>query len=235
MNCADLDSLLTRTPRCVEVEGGVRFATHCLYPSSDQVHVFIGQRRDGFRVTDGGGAWRSALRVGRANNSIFDVACRRYSVKSGGGIIVAEPPDGDWLYAAALAVANASAMAARTALELHERSEKSLNSEIYDTLSRHIPKHRIARNYEYRGRSGHMWPIDFAVMRTETTLLKSVSQNGNSINSNYATFGDIGDNSALVKLSIFDGELKQDSAALIRQVAALVPLSALEFTILNGL
>ena len=235
MNCAELDSLLTRIPRCVEVEGGVRYATQCLYPSSDPVHVFISQRRDGYRVTDGGGAWRNAQRIGRASESIFDAACKRYSVKAGGGIIVADAPDGDWLYPAALAVANASAMAARAALEANERAEKSLNSAIYETLSRHVPKHQIARNFEYRGRSGHMWPLDFAVMRTSTMLIKSVSQNGNSINSNYAAFGDIGDNPSLAKISIFEGELKQDSAALIRQVAALVPLGALEFTVLNGL
>lgn len=235
MNCAELDSLLTRTPHCVEVEGGVRLATHCLYPSSDQVHVYVGRRRDGFRVTDGGGAWRSAQRVGRASEGMFDDACKRHSVKVESGIILAEPPSQDWLYPAAIAVANASAMAARSALEINEKAEKSLNAAIYETLSRHIAKHRIARNYEYRGRSGHLWPIDFAVMRSDTLLLKSVSQNGNSINSNYATFGDIGDSDGLVKLSVFESNLKQDSAALLRQVAALVPLNALEFTILNGL
>lgn len=235
MNCADLNSLLTRIPRCAEVEGGVRFATHCLYPSSDPVHVFVAERRNGFRVTDGGGAWRSAQQVGRATESIFDAACRRHSVEAKGGVIIADSPDSDWLYPAAVAVANASAMAARCALDLGETREKSLNVAIYETLSRHVPKHRIARNYEYRGRSGHMWPIDFAVMRSDTMLLKSVSQNGNSINSNYATFGDIGESSEVVKLSVFDGDLKQDSAALIRQVATLVPLKALEFTILNGL
>lgn len=226
--------MLTRIPPCVAVEGGVRFTTHCLYPSSDQVHVFIGERRGGFRVTDGGGAWRSAQRIGKATESMFERACKRHSVAAKDGIILAEPPSGDWLYPAALAVANASAMAARAALEIADRSEKSLNAAIYETLSRHIPKHRIARNYEYRGRSGHLWPVDFAVLRSETMLLKSVTQNGNSINSNYATFGDIGDKPELVKLSVFDGELRQDSAALIRQVATLVPIAALEFSLLNG-
>jgi len=235
MNCADLDSLLTRTPHCVEVEGGVRFATHCLYPSSDQVHVFIGQRHGAYRVTDGGGAWRSAQRMGRASESMFERACKRYSVKAKDGMILAETPNSDWLYPAALAVANASTMAARCALESDERAEKSLNSAIFETLSRQVPKHRIARNYEYRGRSGHMWSIDFAVLRSEITLVKSVTQNGNSINSNYATFGDIGDKEEVVKLSVFDAKLKQDSEALIRQVATLLPISALEFTILNGL
>lgn len=235
MNCTDLDSLLTRTPHCVEVEGGVRFVTHCLYPSSDQVHVFIGARREGYRVTDGGGAWRSAQMAGRATEGIFERAIKRHSVQVEGGIILAEVPNDGWLYPAALAVANASAMAARAAIEASDRNEKSLNTEIFGVLSRHIAKHRIARNYEYRGRSGHVWLIDFAVTQEKMMLVKSVSQNGNSINSNYATYGDIGDKPDLMKLSVFQGELKQDSAALIRQVSSLVPISALEFTILNGL
>lgn len=235
MNCEDLDILLTRTPRCVVVEGGVRFVTHCLYPSSDPVHVFVGKKIDGYRVTDGGGAWRSAQHIGRASETMFDRACKRHSVKAEGGLVYAEPPSSDWLYPAALAVANASAMAAIAALETSERAERSLNRAIYEILSRHIAKHRIARNYEYRGRSGHLWPIDFAVMRDETMLIKSVSQNGNSINSNYATFGDIGEHQDIQKVSIFDGMLKPDSAALISQVASLMPISALEFTVLNDL
>jgi hypothetical protein len=162
---------------------------------------------------------------------MFEIACKRHSVMVESGMIVAEPPDGDWLYPAALAVANASVMAARAALDTAERAEKSLNAAIYEALSRQVPKHRIARNYEYRGRSGHLWPVDFAVLQTETLLLKSVSQNGNSINSNYATFGDIGDRPELAKFSVFDVELRQDSAALIRQVAALVPLKALSAAI----
>lgn len=235
MNCADLDSLLTRTPLCSEVEGGVRFTTHCLYPSSDPVSVFIGERAGGYRVTDGGGAWRSAQHFGRANEGMFERACKRHSVEMAGGIILARAPNQEWLYPAAMAVANASAMAAQAALDTSVWAEKSLNAAIYETLARHIPKHRIARNYEYRGRSGHIWPIDFAIMRSETMLVKSVSQNGNSINSNYATFGDIGDSEGVSKMSVFDGELKQDSAALLRQVASLVPLKALEHTITHRL
>lgn len=235
MNCADLDSLLTRNPSCLEVDGGARFTTHCLYPSSDPVHVFVGRRSNGFRVTDGGGAWRSAQGVGRASENMFDRACKRHSVEMKGGILIADPPSPDWLYPAILAVANASAMAARFALEASDRAEKSLNAAIYETLVRHVAKHRIARNYEYRGRSGHSWPIDFAVMRDQTMLIKSVAQNGNSINSSYAAFGDIGDQPELSKLSVFEGELKQDSAALLRQVAVLVPFKALDITISKGL
>lgn len=235
MICADLDSLLTRIPRCREMDGGSHLRTDCLYPSSDPVMVFVKKHAfgDGFRVDDCGGAWRSAQRHGNPSNGMFEKASRRYSVNAESGIVWAEPNDGDWLVPAILAVANASAMAARAALEMTDRTEKSLNGQIQDVLMRHIPPHRIAKNYEYRGRSGHLWPIDFAVTAERVTLIKSVVQNGNSINSTYAAFGDIGDDAPLNKYAVFDRELKQDSTALIRQVADLVPFKALELSVLN--
>lgn len=235
MNCAELDSLLTRNPACLEVEGGVRLTTHCLYPSSDPVEVYVGRKSHGYRVTDGGGAWRNAQTIGRAADSMFESACKRHSVNSRGGIVFAETNEEEWVYAAVLAVANASVMAAQNALDSYDRALKSLNSLIFEAISRRVPEHRIAKNYEYRGRSGHIWPIDFAVMRSQTMLIKSVSQNGNSINSNYATFGDIGESEELIKMSVFDGELKQDSASLLRQVTSLVPLKAMDETLVRGL
>lgn len=235
MKCEELDSLFRQIPACSDVEGGIRVTTHCLYPSSDNVEIFIGERNGGYRITDGGGAWRNAQRLGRASDNIFERACKRHSVEVAGGIIVAHAPHQEWVHAAAIAVANASAMAARTALEMSARAEKSLNASILDALSRNVPSHKIARNYEYRGRSGHLWPIDFAVFDNEVMLLKSVTPNGNSINSSYATFGDIGDQPDLTKIAVFENELRPDNAALLRQVASLVPLKALEITVSQGL
>ncbi|HWV60283.1 MAG TPA: hypothetical protein VN034_06500 [Sphingopyxis sp.] len=236
MNCADLNSLLTRIPRCRELDGGSHLRTDCLYPSSDPVMVFVKKQSfgDGFRVDDCGGAWRSAQRHGSPSVGMFDKASRRYSVNAESGMLWAESNNSEWLVPAILAVANASAMAARAALEMADRNEKSLNGQIQEVLMRHIPPHRIAKNYEYRGRSGHMWPIDFAVTAERVTLIKSVVQNGNSINSTYAAFGDIGDDAPINKYAVFDRELKQDSTALIRQVADLVPMKALEFSIMNA-
>ncbi|MEO0690314.1 MAG: hypothetical protein AAFY51_08450 [Pseudomonadota bacterium] len=235
MKCAELSSMLTQSNDCVETDSGVRFTTHCLYPSSDPVEVFVAKNSSSFRVTDGGGAWRAAQSIGKAHDNMFEKACRRHSVTYRGGIIFAETDASEWVRAAVLAVANASMMAARHALETQERVSKSLNSMIYESLARVVPKHYIARDFEYKGRSGHVWPIDFAVTQNEVMLIKSVSQNGNSINSNYATFGDIGEAPKLSKLSVFDGELKADSAALLRQVASLVPLRALDGTVGKGL
>ncbi len=144
------------------------------------------------------------------------------------GALVAVPLDEEWLYPAVLAVSNASALAARLAIEANQsKSENSLKDMIFEGLKRAVPESKIGRDFEYRGRSGHVWQVDFAVREESLLLVKSVVQNGNSINSNYATFGDIGDREEVFKLSVFDRPLNHDAEALLRQVAALVPIKTL--------
>jgi hypothetical protein len=214
-------------PICANTPHGARIETHCLYPSSDPVHVFVRQRKEGFQVHDGGGAMRSAVAHGRNWQSAMERASRRHSVVFRDGTLVAEPPSVDWLYPAILAISNASALAARLAMEASiSRSESSLRDAIFEGLKRAVPESKIGREFEYRGRSGHLWQVDFAVREERLVLVKSVVQNGNSINSNYATFGDIGDQDDLTKFSVFDRKLNQDTEALLRQVAALVPLAS---------
>ncbi len=228
MNCAELMPLLTRTPLCAETELGTQLQTTCLYPSSDPVNVYIARLRGGFRVHDGGGAMRSAILHCRNWQSALERAGRRHSVMVSDGALVARPPDEEWLYPAVLAVANASALAARYALEsVQNRSESSLKDMIFEKLKRAVPESKIGKDFEYRGRSGHMWQVDFAVREEGLILVKSVVQNGNSINSNYAAFGDIGEAEEVLKFSVFEQALNPDSEALLRQVAALVPIAAL--------
>ena len=234
MNCDELIPLLTRTPLCAETEFGTQFLTTCLYPSSDPVHVYIARLKSGFTVHDGGGAMRSAILHGRNWQSALERAGRRHSLEVRDGALIARPHNDEWLYPAVLAVSNASALAARIALETAQnRSESSLREMIFENLKRAVPESKIGKDFEYRGRSGHLWQVDFAVREESLILVKSVVQNGNSINSNYAAFGDIGDAPEVVKYSVYDRALLADSEALMRQVAALVPLAALTQMVQN--
>jgi hypothetical protein len=228
MRCDELDALLTRVPSCeLSDDGGARLLTHCLYPSADPVHVYVSRWGDGFRVSDGGGAIVSALQHVRSTEGMFEKARRQYSVDERDGILVAEPVSAEWLWPAILAVANASAMAAQQAVEVAQnKSQKALKSAIFNQLSSVVPEKNIASGYEFKGRSGHLWPLDYAVLLDELILIKTVVQNGNSINSNYATFGDIGDDIGLSKFCVHDAKLKPDSTALLRQVATLMPPEA---------
>jgi hypothetical protein len=104
---------------CEQTEFGARYLTHCYYPSFDRVSVFVTGWGDGFRVTDGGGAVSSVLRHGRDDSAItnaFKTVRQRFGVATAEGMIVAEA-DKEWLQAAVLAVANASAAAAAIAVK----------------------------------------------------------------------------------------------------------------------
>lgn len=228
MNCDDLLSALNVLPFCEPTEDGLRVRTHCLYPSADPVFTYVGKLNQGYLVSDGGGALRSALVHGRSCDGYFDKACKRHSVEVRGFNLVAQPSSADWLRAAIIAVANASAMVARLAVEADlPREESSLRADILDRLKLAVPESKIGSEYEYRGRSGHVWKVDFAIKEERLLLIKSVVQNGNSINSNYATFGDIGDDDeSLRKFSVYRAPLAQDSEALLRQVTTLVPIAS---------
>ena len=58
-------------------------------------------------------------------------------------------------------------------------------------------------------------------------LLKAVTPHHNSISSNYTVFGDIGE-VVVDRFCIYQRTLAQDDAALLRQVAVLAPIGAVE-------
>lgn len=232
MNCDDLRALMAATETCEQTEYGARFVTHCMYPSFDPVSVFVAKVGDGYKVTDGGGALGALLRHGRddaAFQSALKKACGRFSVATAEGMLLAEVDDAEWLRAAVLAVANASSMAAAAALEhVAASTERELTDKIYDELRKVAPESNIAKEYQYRGESGRMWRVDYAVLGREPLLVKAVTPFYASIASNYTAFGDIGANDNVPRFSVYSRELKAEDAALMRQVAQLVPLRSLE-------
>lgn len=228
MNCEHLMALLNDNSACEATDIGTKFITHCLYPSFDPVAVYIETLREGFRVTDGGGASRSALMHGRDPSVLataFQKAAKAHMVEAAAGLIIAKPTSVDWLYPSILAVANASAMAATVAADTFiSADENALKVHIFDNLKTVVSEANIARHFEYRGNSGNVWKLDFAVVRERILLVKGVTPHRNSVNANYATFSDIGDAPNLARFSVFDRRLKGEDQSLIGRVANLVPL-----------
>ena len=230
MKCAELMALVESGRLCEDTELGARYATHCLYPSSEPVDVYITRWGKGYRVTDGGGAGRSVWRHGRDDAALshgFKKARDAFSVDVRDGVIVAETEDEHWLYPAVLAVANASAAAALTALEhVTASSEKQLVKAIRKELERVVSPKIIATQWGFRGQSGKLWTVDFAVISKRTVLLKAIAPHHTSISSGYTAFGDIGEREDLSRLAVYQRDLKPEDAALMRQVSKLLPVHA---------
>lgn len=234
MNCEFLHSLMAKHSDCEVTERGLRFATHCYYPSFDRVAVYVSKHGDGFRVTDGGDAAKSAFIHGR-DDQAFDAslkrACARYGVEPMEGALVAEVENSDWLFPAILAVANGAAQAAsETSTKVAVRNTKELRAKIHSALVDVVPEHTLATDYTRRGKSGRLWRIDFAVVEERHPLLvKAISPDINSINSNYTTFDDIyeAESNRSRRFSVYNRQLGNEDRSLMLRVAELVPLSAL--------
>lgn len=230
MNCAELMKLVHAGMACEETEQGAKYVTHCLYPSSEPVEVYVTRWGKGYRVTDGGGAGRSVWRHGRDDSCLtqgMKKARDVYSIEVRDGAIVAETEDEHWLFPAVLAVANASALAAATALDhLTTSSEKQLVKAIRRELERVVPPSIIAPQYGFRGQSGKLWTVDFAVLGKRTILLKAIAPHHTSISAGYTAFGDIGEQEQLSRLAVYKRPLKPEDAALMRQVSKLLPVTS---------
>jgi hypothetical protein len=234
MDCEALRRLFAKHDHCEATDRGLRMATHCYYPSFDRVWVYISHHGEGFRVTDGGEAARAAFMHGRdeaAFAASLRKACSRYGLEPSNGALVAEVKEADWIFAAVLAVANGAAQAAsETSTKVSERKVKMLKEKIHDTVAEIVPRHAIATEFMFRGNSGHLWKIDFAVIETRRPLLlKAIVPDQNSINSNYTAFSDIAEIKEDVRrFSVHDTELKPEDKSLMLQVAELVPLASLD-------
>lgn len=234
MNCDFLRNLAAKHDDCEFTERGLRFKTHCFYPSLDRVAVYVSKHGEGYRVTDGGEAAASAFRHGR-DNYAFDASlkkvCSRYGVEPIEGALVAEVPTDDWLFPAILAVANGASQAAYETIEkVVRRKTKELRAKIHTALIDVVPPTKLATEYTYRGKSGRLWKIDFAVPEERAPLLvKAITPDINSVNSNYTTYDDIyeAERNHARRFSVFDRQLGNEERALMLRVAELVPLGSL--------
>lgn len=234
MICERLHAELVRMAGCAVTEEGVSISTHVMYPSFEPVKVFISGHGDGYRVHDGGGALQSAWDHGRdektANRALAKYA-RMHSLDHVEGRLVASVPNYEWLMSAVLTVANASAGAAADAVDREVSSEATLADRIEEVL-RSAPEARdFVRGYEISGRSGRRYTFDFAVRRPSDgwLLVDGLNPHPASIASRYVAFADTGRDARDIsgRLAVYERPLEDADAALMQQVAALVPFQAL--------
>lgn len=237
MSCENIKKALADFPQCVNEADGARVTTHCLYPSFDNVCVYVVGYGDGFIVHDGGGALRSCwdhTDISEAEGKILRNQASIYGLKINNGHLQIEAPSIDWLMSAILAVSNASAAAAHEFLSNETATsarENNLKGQIYSILAEIFPKETIASEYTMTGTSGKAHRFDFAVHAPKDgwIVMDAISPHHVSVAAKYMAFSDIRalDGQVRGRFAIYDRQLNRDDEALIQTVADLVPVKSL--------
>ncbi len=234
MICERLHAELVRMADCAVTDEGVSIATHVMYPSFEPVKVFISGHGEGYRVHDGGGAMHSAWDHGRdakVAQRVLAKHAKMHSLEHIDGRLVASVPNYDWLISAVLTVANASAGAAADAVDRDVSSEATLADRIEEVLLAAYGPREFVRHYEVSGRSGKRYTFDFAVRRPRAgwLLVDGLTPHPASIAAKYVAFADTGRDAEGIsgRFAVYERALDDADAALMQQVAALVPFHAL--------
>lgn len=232
LRCAEISALLSEYAECFETRHGVRLKTQCLYPSFERVEVFIIGFGEGAIVHDGGGALRSAWihgSEGQGLNRRFAKISHKFGCDFADKQFRVTVEDTSWLYGAVLAVANASADAARSAVQkIRLASEYSIIHKakaVFDDAP-YAPETRL--EYSFAGESGKQHSFDLAVFHgNKVALIDAVVPHHTSIAAKYLAFSDTPRSSKIFKYAVFDGELSTPDKTLISDVADLIELSAM--------
>lgn len=235
MSCEDVHIALSQSAVCEETSEGARLTTHCLYPSFEPVCVYVAKVGDGYRVHDAGGAFEQAWLHGREEALIgraIREECVRFRLDGADNKISVSVASRDWLSSAILAVANASSLAAHRAVaRIVAAAEEALVDRIGRSLAQRFGESRFRRNVDLTGRSGGKRHFDFVLPMSdnEALLINGVAPHMGSISSKYVAFADT-EFDRDHKFAVFDRELGPDDAALLQQVASIVPLNNLPTT-----
>jgi hypothetical protein len=173
-----------------------RLSTPLLYSGGSMIGVEISRLRDGFLVTDAGGARREAGMLGGERTFVRiagDVA-RRYGVRFDQNMIFDVEVADDELVVAVISVANAAKSAVETtALHLAATEHSDYRAMLWNRLERIYEPNLISRNHPIRG-SSEEWKFDAVVtIGSNLALFELVSPHANAVSSAVTKFLDIRD------------------------------------------
>lgn len=232
LDCATVDQAIGRYEGCAPTEDGLRIMTHCLYPSFEQVAVFVVGKGDDLIVHDGAGAARSAWLHGsepRAVSRSLTNAAASFGCEVKDHTILTRAASVDWLWAAIASVANASSDAARaSAGRIRQTAEETLIRKTKAILDSASWKPGTKLDAQYPGESGKIHTFDLMIEHgTEIALMDAVVSHPNSIAAKYLAFSDTEKRRGLYKYALYDNDLAPEDKTLLSNVADLIAYQAI--------
>jgi len=206
-----------------------------MYPSFEPVRIHIAKVKGGYRVHDGGGVMQAAWDHGRDIAAAGRAVGRHASInslQSVEGQLAVDVPSEDWLVSAILSIANASAAAAADAIDAAVPAHSTFADRVEEVIKGIVLPSHLVRDYEVRGRSGKRYSFDFALRGASRRwlIVQTIVPHPASVSSKYVAFSDTRDAEEAEPrgLAVYESPLDDGDAALMRQVADLVPFTSLD-------
>jgi hypothetical protein len=173
-----------------------RLSTPLLYPGGSMIGVEISRLRDGFLVTDAGGARREAGLLGgeRTFTRVAPEIAERFGVRFDHNMIFdTEVSQGDLAFAV-MSVANAAKMAVETTLmNLATTEHADYRASLWERLEKIYQPSAVQRERSVRGSTGE-WKFDAVVSaKDHLSLFEIVAPHPNAVSSAVTKFLDISD------------------------------------------
>jgi len=235
LDCSAIDQVMGKYEGCDHTDDGLRVRTHCLYPSFEQVEVFVVRHGEGFIVHDGAGAAGAAWLHGAEAKALarsLKTAAASFGCSVKDHTIKTIAPSDEWLWAAVASVANAASDAARASVgRIRQTEEENLirkTKAILDS-ARWRPETRL--DAQYPGQSGKIHTFDLMIEHEkQTALMDAVVSHPNSIAAKYLAFSDTESRPGLYKYALYDNNLAPEDKALLSNVSDLVAFNAISGT-----
>lgn len=235
LDCISLQSALKGYDSCLRTADGLMVHTQCMYPSFEQVDVYVVSFGDGYIVHDGGGAARNAWLYNCDQKSVSQAlkhAANSYGCSAKDLQLCVEVPSVDWLWSGVVAVANASADAARyLAAKVRNNAVIGVIQKTKIILDSASWKPETKLQASYPGQSGKVHIFDLSVRQGDSlALIDAVNSHPASIASKYLAFSDTERRSKLFKYALYEEDLAQEDKVLLSNVADLIAFKAISGT-----
>ena len=232
LDCAIIEQAMGKFEGCTRTDEGLRVMTHCLYPSFEQVAVFVVGRGNELIVHDGGGAARSSWSHGadaKALSRSLTYAAASFGCEVRNHTITTVAASPEWLWAAVASVANAASDAARASVgRIRQTAEENLIRKTKAILDSASWGPGTKLDAQYPGESGKIHTFDLIIEHdNQVALMDAVVSHPNSIAAKYLAFSDTSRRRGLYKYALYDGELAPEDKTLLSNVADLVAYSAI--------
>lgn len=235
IECDVIQTLLNDASACEVTRRGTRVITHCLYPSFEQVAVFITTSGNGFVVSDGGDAIAKTWLHGRDHRFAsrrLKQAALHFGCEFKNDELRLKVPSKDWLPQSIVAVANAAAEGANAAVEgIGQSTEQKLVSRIQRVLEQSAVGFTAKIEHPIVGMSGKTHRHDLLVEHNDTQIIVDVVvPHHNSVASKYLALSDTAEASGLYKYAVFERELEASDKVLLSNVADVLPYKTIAET-----